>query len=97
VTRARKVNRRQPIALAATGVASLAGCGRTDHGAALYVILGGRRCPDAGGHRRALPVQPADDVTAAHGSITRFEALHRRYNGEGLWIPTPLTPPAFAA
>jgi transposase len=35
--------------------------------------------------------------TAAHWGISRFQALHRLYNGEGPWIPTTLTPPAFAA
>lgn len=35
--------------------------------------------------------------TAAHWGITRFQALHRLYNGDGPWIPTTLTPPAAAA
>ena len=35
--------------------------------------------------------------TAAHWGITRFQALHRLYNGEGPWIPTTLTPPPAAA
>ena len=35
--------------------------------------------------------------TAAHWGITRFQAPHRLYNGEGPWIPTTLTPPAAAA
>jgi transposase len=35
--------------------------------------------------------------TAAHWGITRFQALHRLYNGDGPWIPTTLTPPATAA
>ena len=35
--------------------------------------------------------------TAAHWGITRFQALHRLYNGDGPWIPTTLTPPAVAA
>ena len=35
--------------------------------------------------------------TAAHWGITRFQALHRLYNGDGPWIPTALTPQATAA
>jgi transposase len=35
--------------------------------------------------------------TAAHWGITRFQALHRLFNGDGPWIPTTLTPPAAAA
>jgi transposase len=35
--------------------------------------------------------------TAAHWGITRFQALHRLYNGDGPWIPTALTPHAAAA
>jgi transposase len=35
--------------------------------------------------------------TAAHWGITRFQALHRLYNGDGPWIPTTLTPQATAA
>ncbi|NLT56811.1 MAG: IS66 family transposase [Actinomycetales bacterium] len=35
--------------------------------------------------------------TAAHWGITRFQALHRIFNGEGPWIPTTLTPPVAAA
>lgn len=31
--------------------------------------------------------------TAAHWGITRFQALHRLFNGEGPWIPTTLAPP----
>jgi transposase len=34
--------------------------------------------------------------TAAHWGITRFQALHRLFNGDGPWIPTTLTPPAAA-
>lgn len=30
--------------------------------------------------------------TAAHWGITRFQALHRLFNGDGPWIPTTLTP-----
>ncbi len=30
--------------------------------------------------------------TAAHWGITRFQALHRLFNGDGPWIPTSLTP-----
>ena len=33
-------------------------------------------------------------ATAAHWGITRFQALHRLYNGDGPWIPTTLTPQA---
>jgi hypothetical protein len=36
-------------------------------------------------------------ATAAHWGITRFQALHRLFNGDGLWIPTTLTPQAAAA
>lgn len=36
-------------------------------------------------------------ATAAHWGITRFQALHRLFNGDGPWIPTTLTPPAAAA
>jgi transposase len=35
--------------------------------------------------------------TAAHWGITRFQALHRLFNGDGPWIPTTLTPPIAAA
>ncbi|HVN11989.1 MAG TPA: IS66 family transposase, partial [Kineosporiaceae bacterium] len=35
--------------------------------------------------------------TAAHWGITRFQALHRLFNGDGAWIPTTLTPSATAA
>jgi transposase len=35
--------------------------------------------------------------TAAHWGITRFQALHRLFNGDGPWIPTALTPSAVAA
>lgn len=35
--------------------------------------------------------------TAAHWGITRFQALHRLFNGDGPWIPTTLTPPLAAA
>lgn len=35
--------------------------------------------------------------TAAHWGITRYQALHRLYNGDGPWIPTTLTPQATAA
>ena len=35
--------------------------------------------------------------TAANWGITRFQALHRLFNGDGPWIPTTLTPPAAAA
>jgi transposase len=35
--------------------------------------------------------------TAAHWGITRFQALHRLFNGDGPWIPTTLTPTATAA
>ncbi len=35
--------------------------------------------------------------TAVHWGITRFQALHRLYNGDGPWIPNTLTPPATAA
>jgi transposase len=35
--------------------------------------------------------------TAAHWGITRFQALHRLYNGDGPWIPTTLTPPTTAS
>jgi transposase len=35
--------------------------------------------------------------TAAHWGITRFQALHRLFNGDGPWIPTTLTPPPAAA
>lgn len=31
-------------------------------------------------------------ATAAHWGITRFQALHRLFNGDGPWIPTTLTP-----
>lgn len=33
-------------------------------------------------------------ATAARWGITRFQALHRLFNGEGPWIPTTLTPQA---
>jgi transposase len=36
-------------------------------------------------------------ATAAHWGITRFQALHRLFNGDGPWIPTTLAPPATAA
>ena len=36
-------------------------------------------------------------ATAAHWGITRFQALHRLFNGDGPWIPTTLAPPAAAA
>jgi transposase len=36
-------------------------------------------------------------ATAAHWGITRFQALHRLFNGDGPWIPTALTPPAASA
>jgi transposase len=36
-------------------------------------------------------------ATAAHWGITRFQALHRLFNGEGPWIPTTLTPPVTVA
>ena len=36
-------------------------------------------------------------ATAAHWGITRLQALHRLFNGDGPWIPTALTPPAPAA
>jgi transposase len=32
--------------------------------------------------------------TAAHWGITRFQALHRLFNGDGPWIPNALTPQA---
>jgi transposase len=35
--------------------------------------------------------------TATHWGLTRFQALHRLYNGDGPWIPTTLTPPAATA
>jgi transposase len=35
--------------------------------------------------------------TAAHWGISRFQALHRLFNGDGPWIPTTLTPQAAAA
>jgi transposase len=35
--------------------------------------------------------------TAAHWGITRFQALHHLYNGDGPWIPTTPTPQATAA
>jgi transposase len=35
--------------------------------------------------------------TAAHWGITRFQALHRLFNGDGPWIPTTLTPYPAAA
>jgi transposase len=35
--------------------------------------------------------------TAAHWGITRFQALHHLYNGDGPWIPTTLTPPTAAS
>lgn len=35
--------------------------------------------------------------TATHWGITRLQALHRLYNGDGPWIPTTLTPPIAAA
>ncbi len=35
--------------------------------------------------------------TAAHWGLTRFQALHRLYNGDGPWIPTTLTPPTAPA
>lgn len=35
--------------------------------------------------------------TAAHWGITRFQALHRLFNGDGPWIPTTLTPHMAAA
>lgn len=36
-------------------------------------------------------------ATAARWDITRFQALHRLFNGDGPWIPADLTPPAIAA
>lgn len=36
-------------------------------------------------------------TTAARWGITRFDALHRLFNGDGPWIPTALTPAAAAA
>lgn len=36
-------------------------------------------------------------ATAAHWGITRFQALHRLFNGDGPWIPTTLTPPVATA
>jgi transposase len=36
-------------------------------------------------------------ATAAQWGITRFQALHRLFNGDGPWIPTALTPQATAA
>jgi transposase len=36
-------------------------------------------------------------TTAARWGITRYDALHRLFNGDGPWIPTTLTPPAAAA
>jgi transposase len=36
-------------------------------------------------------------ATAAHWGITRFQALHRLFNGDGPWIPTTLTPHTAAA
>ena len=36
-------------------------------------------------------------TTAAHWGITRLQALHRLFNGDGPWIPTTLTPPIAAA
>jgi len=36
-------------------------------------------------------------ATAAHWGITRFQALHRLFNGDGPWIPTTLTPPGATA
>jgi transposase len=35
--------------------------------------------------------------TAAHWGITRFQALHHLFNGDGPWIPTTLTPHTTAA
>lgn len=35
--------------------------------------------------------------TAAHWGITRFQALHRLFNGDGPWIPAALTPAVGAA
>jgi transposase len=35
--------------------------------------------------------------TAAHWGITRFQALHRLFNGDGPWTPTTLTPHTAAA
>ena len=35
--------------------------------------------------------------TAARWGITRFQALHRLFNGDGPWIPTTLNPSAAAA
>lgn len=35
--------------------------------------------------------------TAARWGITRFQALHRLFNGDGPWIPTTLTPQTVAA
>jgi transposase len=35
--------------------------------------------------------------TAANWGITRFQALHRLFNGDGPWIPTTLTPHTAAA
>ena len=35
-------------------------------------------------------------ATAAHWGITRFQALHRLFNGDGAWIPPALTPHAAA-
>jgi hypothetical protein len=35
--------------------------------------------------------------TAAHWGITRFQALHRLFNGDGPWIPDALTPHTTAA
>jgi transposase len=35
--------------------------------------------------------------TAARWGITRLDALHRLFNGDGPWIPTALTPPTATA
>jgi transposase len=35
--------------------------------------------------------------TAAHWGVTRLQALHRLFNGDGPWIPNALTPTATAA
>ena len=36
-------------------------------------------------------------TTAAHWGITRFQALHRLFNGDGPWTPTTLAPPLAVA
>jgi transposase len=35
--------------------------------------------------------------TATHWGLTRLQALHRLFNGDGPWIPTTLTPPTTPA